>query len=236
MNEIVLTVFSGVTIGIVGGFHCVGMCGPIALSLPIHQLSQTKKTLSILFYNLGRALSYATMGLAFGIIGQSFSLFKFQRGLSILAGVFILTILLLTQVNINPRFRFSKFSSYIKNKLSRILKAEKKTMTYLLIGLLNGLLPCGLVYMALAAAIATGSVYQSGLLMFAFGLGTIPIMVATMIFGKYMSMQVRNKFFKITPYLIAGVATLLIIRGLNLGIPYLSPMHDALHHTCCHKQ
>lgn len=236
MNNLVFIFISGATIGVVGGFHCIGMCGPIALSLPIHQLSRTKKTAAILLYNLGRALSYASMGLVFGIIGQSFSLFKFQQGLSILAGIFILAMLLLTQINFKPHWGFHQFSSFIKGALSRLLKTEKKTFTYLGIGLLNGLLPCGLVYMAIAAAVATGTMWQSSVLMFAFGVGTMPIMIATMIFGKYITQPIRTQLFKLTPYFIAGVAMLLILRGLNLGIPYLSPMHDATHHSCCHPQ
>jgi len=235
MNNHVLIFISGATIGILGGFHCVGMCGPIALSLPIHQLSNTKKTGAILLYNLGRSLSYATMGLVFGIIGQTFSLFKFQQGLSILAGCFILALLLLTQFNVHPRWGFSKWTAFVKKSLSQLLQTEKKTTTYLGIGVLNGLLPCGLVYMAIAAAVATGTMMQSSVLMFAFGIGTMPIMIATMIFGKYVTQPIRAQLFKLTPYFIAGVAILLILRGLNLGIPYVSPKHDATHHSCCHQ-
>jgi hypothetical protein len=70
--------------------------------------------------------------------------------------------------------------------------------------------------------------------MVAFGLGTIPIMALTMIFGRFISYNFRNNLNKITPYLIMCVAVLLIIRGLNLGIPFLSPSHDLNHVSSCH--
>jgi hypothetical protein len=152
-----------------------------------------------------------------------------------LAGCFILALLLLTQFNVHPRLSFPKWSAFVKKSLSQLLQTEKKTITYLGIGVLNGLLPCGLVYMAIAAAVATGTMMQSSVLMFAFGIGTMPIMMATMIFGKYVTQPIRTQLFKLTPYFIAGMAMLLILRGLNLGIPYVSPRHDATHHSCCHQ-
>jgi len=234
MNNYWLIIVTGLSIGAFGGFHCVGMCGPIALSLPIHRLSSWAKVTSIFLYNLGRAISYGSMGMLFGIIGQSFSLFKMQQYLSIFAGVFILAVLLFSYLGQQPTSIFNAYSLMIKNRLSQLLKSDKSTFSYLSLGIVNGFLPCGLVYMAIATAVATGSILNSGLLMFAFGLGTLPIMALTMYFGKYINLQFRQKLTKLTPYFIAGVAALLIIRGLNLGIPYLSPTHDAQHHTCCH--
>ena len=235
MNELWMITLAGLSIGIMGGFHCVGMCGPIALSLPIHKLSSLAKSSAVLLYNLGRALSYASMGLLFGIIGQSFVLFKMQQYLSIGAGLCILLVLLFSFLGQQQTSIFHKYALFVKNKLSQLLKSDKSISSYLSLGIVNGFLPCGLVYMAIAAAVATGSIAKSGLLMFAFGLGTLPIMALTMVFGKYISAPVRNGLSKVTPYFIATVAALLILRGLNLGIPYLSPTHDAQHHTCCHS-
>lgn len=235
MNEILLLFISGFSIGILGSFHCVGMCGPLALALPIHHLSSFSKSVVIAFYNLGRAVSYTAMGVVFGIVGQSFTLFNFQQALSIAAGCLILIILLIHQFG-NPNTNLiSKYSHSIKARLGLYLKSDKKIISYLYIGILNGFLPCGLVYIAIAASVAAGSILNSSVLMFAFGLGTLPVMALTMVFGKFISLNLRKNLNKITPYLIMGVALLLIIRGLNLGIPYLSPSHDANHVTCCHK-
>ena len=235
MNDILLVFISGFSIGLLGSFHCVGMCGPLALALPIHHLSSFYKSLSVLFYNIGRAVTYASMGVVLGIIGQSFNFFNWQQGLSIGAGILILAILLMNQFgNVNTN-QFSRFSQAIKVKLGTYLKSDKKLISYLYIGLLNGFLPCGLVYIAIASAIATGSILSSSLLMFSFGLGTLPVMALTMVLGKFISINLRQRLNKITPYLIMAVAVLLIVRGFNLGIPYLSPAHDANHVTCCHN-
>ena len=235
INELAVIIASGFSIGIIGSFHCVGMCGPIALSLPVHQYSNSKKILAIFLYNIGRASTYALMGLIFGILGQSFQLFKIQQYTSIVAGVFILSILLfssLSQFNISF---ISSFSLKIKNKLGTLLKRDKTIPSYFAIGLVNGFLPCGLVYVAIATAVAAGTMLKSSLLMFAFGLGTIPVMAFTMYLGKFISISFKNKLNKLTPYIIGVVAILLILRGLNLGIPYISPKQVGQHKTCCHK-
>ncbi|MFM9944508.1 MAG: sulfite exporter TauE/SafE family protein [Bacteroidia bacterium] len=235
MNGLLIIFISGFSIGIIGSFHCVGMCGPLALSLPIHQLSSFHKSISILFYNLGRAVSYTFMGIIFGLLGQSFALFNFQQWLSIAAGVLILVIVLVNKFGHPQTNAISKFSQSLKIKLGTYLKSDKKLISYLYIGILNGFLPCGLVYVAIAASVATGSILNSAMLMFAFGLGTLPVMALTMVFGKFISFSFRQKLNKITPYMIMCIALLLIVRGLNLGIPYISPSHEIGHVSCCHK-
>ncbi len=234
MNEIMLLFLSGFSIGILGSFHCIGMCGPLALALPVE--NSGNKTASILLYNIGRALSYTAMGVFFGLIGESFAIFKLQQILSIIAGVFIFVILLSDKIG-NPHvFFLSRFTQKIKTKLSTYLKSEKTCLSYLNIGIVNGFLPCGLVYIAIAAAIATGSIFNSAMLMFAFGLGTLPIMAFTMAFGKFISFNLRMKLNKISPYMILCVALLLILRGMNLGIPYVSPKHNKGHVNCCERK
>ncbi len=236
MNELMIVFISGFSIGILGSFHCIGMCGPLALALPVNNLSVFNRTVSILFYNIGRALSYTSIGIVFGLVGQSFAFFNIQQCLSIFAGVLILTILLIHQFGNKQTNLFTRFSQNIKVKLGTYLRSDKKLISYLYIGILNGFLPCGLVYIAIAASIAAGTILKSGLLMFAFGLGTLPIMALTMFFGKFISYNFRNRLNRITPYLIMCVAVLLIVRGLNLGIPYISPSHDIHHVSCCHKE
>jgi uncharacterized protein len=237
MNDFPIIFLSGFSIGILGSFHCIGMCGPLALALPVDQLNTANKTASILLYNIGRAISYAAMGVLFGIVGQSFELFFLQQWLSVLSGVLILSVLLFTKFGHPQGNIMVKFSQTIKHRLSTYLRSDKKLLSYLSIGMVNGFLPCGLVYIAIAASIAAGSIFKSSLLMFAFGIGTLPIMALTMAFGKFISFSLRKKLNKISPYLIMGVALLLILRGLNLGIPYISPQHDKGHVNCCgHKE
>ncbi len=231
-------VLSGAAIGIMGSFHCIGMCGPLALSLPIHGATTAQKTGHALLYNIGRASSYAILGGIFGTIGNQFTLFGWQQGLSIMAGIFLL-IALFGLPYIQRISTFQQYNTWVKQHLSTLLQSKTKAATsYWLIGVLNGLLPCGLVYVAVAAAIATGSWWGGSLLMLSFGFGTIPLLLTLMLTGNFISFSWRKKINKITPVFTFALAILLIVRGLNLGIPYLSPAFDTNEHCvkhCCHK-
>ena len=243
MTALLMVFFSGLSIGMISSFHCVGMCGPLALSLPINNSSPVNKAASILLYNTGRALSYTSLGVLIGLVGRGFSLFNLQQYLSIVAGVLILSIMLLSKSG-NVRFPgLTKLTYQIKQRLSLYLKSDKKLISFLYIGLLNGLLPCGLVYIAISASLSAGSIFKSSLMMFAFGLGTFPIMALLMIFGKFISFKTRLTINKLTPYIIMTVGCLLILRGLNLDIPYVSPAVKTYKTptevttpvSCCHK-
>lgn len=233
--DFMYVILSGLTIGILGSFHCVGMCGPLALALPVHQLKEGQKTLAIFLYNIGRVLTYTSLGVLFGIIGLTFSLFKVQQWLSVVGGSLILAILLIQHFGNANSNLLAGFTNQVRQKLSNYFTSPKTAVTYLKIGVLNGLLPCGLVYVALAASFASGTIADGALLMAGFGLGTIPVMAATMVFGRFLSLNMRKTLNKITPYMIMCVAVLLILRGLNLGIPYISPTLVDNHMSCCHK-
>jgi uncharacterized protein len=220
---------SGLLLGALGSLHCVGMCGPIALALPIHQYSKFKQYLAVALYNLGRATTYGLLGLVFGSIGQSFYLVNLQQSISIVLGLFILIALLLSHTNALSFFKLHflrQALQVLKTQLTLLFK--KKGSSYLfLIGLLNGLLPCGLVYMAIAISIASVNAISGFSFMFAFGLGTFPMMLSLIWLGQVVNIKYRNIFKKTMPYLTALMAVLLIVRGLNLGIPYLSPKYEA---------
>lgn len=235
-HPVVFAVVTGLGIGALGSFHCVGMCGPIALALPVKGKSAIQKVWAIWMYNLGRASSYALMGFIFGWLGSTFSLFGWQQWLSVMAGIFILLLLSFNYILPGMASPLGKWNLWVKKQLSRILQSEKKPVTYLSLGFLNGWLPCGLVYVAMASSLATGTPWGGALLMFSFGLGTIPVMAGLMAFGRLLSLKVRAGINKAVPYLLAGMAVLLILRGLNLGIPYLSPSYNAEEHcveNCC---
>ncbi len=236
MNGFVLVILSGFSIGILGSFHCIGMCGPLALALPVDSVRITDKVISILLYNIGRAISYTFIGVIFGLLGQGFELFYLQQWLSVIAGSAILGILLATKFGNLYSKVFARFTQKIKSKLANYLRSDKTILSYLSIGVLNGFLPCGLVYIAMAASLAGGTVLKSALFMFTFGLGTLPIMALTMAFGKFISLNLRIRLNKVTPYIIMFVAVLLIIRGLALGIPYVSPIYQDGQVECCEKK
>ena len=231
-------IIAGFSIGIVGSFHCVGMCGPIALSLPIYDIPTWKKNAFILLYNFGRVCAYAILGTIFGLVGLQFFIGGYQQILSVSLGILILLFLILSKYSTSNKSYISVFSNFIKKILGSLLRSDKKFYTYIMIGFLNGFLPCGLVYVAIAGAVATGNILHSALFMAAFGLGTLPIMFAVTVLGKYISLQWRNQMRRAVPVFIGLMAILLILRGLNLGIPYVSPemkITSTGTKSCCHK-
>lgn len=217
--------FSAFILGLLGSFHCVGMCGPIAFMLPVDRTNTFKKVSQISIYHFGRILSYSIIGLVFGLIGKSLYIFGFQQQLSIIIGILMIVIVLIPQSLFN-KYNFSKpiykVISKVKSALGSALK--KKTLdTFLTIGFLNGFLPCGLVYMALFAAIAGGNALNGIAYMAVFGLGTIPLMTTAIYFGHFLKGSARQKIQKAIPVFVILIGVLFILRGLGLGIPYISP-------------
>ena len=233
-------IIAGFSIGILGSFHCVGMCGPIALALPVADAGKWQRLWYISLYNTGRVLAYASLGILFGLLGKQFFIGDYQRYLSIALGVLILFFLLFSNYLNRNNVVFSQYTLRIKQILGKLLNGEKHFYTYLLIGFFNGYLPCGLVYVAIAGALAAGTITNSLLFMAAFGLGTFPVMFMVTVLGKFISVQWRNQMRKAVPVFVGMMAVLLILRGLNLGIPYISPEMKATesgtHSSCCHKE
>jgi hypothetical protein len=215
---------TALVMGAMGSLHCIGMCGPLALSLPVTRLTPSGKMFATLLYNLGRTTTYAVLGALFGLLGLTFGLVGLQQSLSIAIGIIILIVLVWpkNKIVLNSNSRMQLFFSRVRNKLGQLLKNEKYQSVYL-IGLLNGLLPCGLLYMALAAGVATASVSKSILFMIFFGLGTLPLMWAFSFFGSFINLKSRQQLRKLVPVMFFFMACLLILRGLGLGIPFVSP-------------
>jgi uncharacterized protein len=216
---------SALIFGFLGSFHCVGMCGPIAFMLPVDRTNVYKKISQISLYHFGRLFSYSILGLVFGIIGKGLNLFGFQQQLSIIIGVLMIVIVLIPYKTFN-KYNFSKpiFKIISKVKASLGTALKKKTAdTFLTIGFLNGFLPCGLVYMAVFGAIASGNALQGSIYMLFFGLGTIPLMTSAIYFSNFLKGAMRQKIQKAIPVFVVLIGTLFILRGLGLGIPYLSP-------------
>lgn len=221
-----LTAFA---IGALGSFHCIGMCGPIALSVPIGGKSGLVGIIRALAYNLGRIGTYALLGLIVGLLGERIAIGGYQQTLSIAVGVLILAFLILPKAitkRLDPTSTFAKLFLKLKSTF-RGLFQSKNAFGPLILGLINGLLPCGLVYVGLAGALALGNPLESAKFMAAFGLGTIPIMISIMFVGDLISLQWRAKIRKLMPVMFAIMGALFILRGMNLGIPYVSPNMDA---------
>ncbi len=212
-------VLTGFSIGFLGSLHCVGMCGPIAFSM----LQNSGNVAAVLLYNLGRALSYAFMGLVLGLIGNQFALAGYQQGLSIASGILILVLFFASRWTDVKIPYLASWQNSVRNLLSGIMSKPKTYWFPFELGLVNAWLPCGLVYLALLPALATGNAYAAAGLMFSFGLGTMPLMILLLTAGTMLSVSIRQRINRYIPYLILITACLLILRGLGLGIPYLSP-------------
>lgn len=216
---------SAFILGLLGSFHCVGMCGPIAFMLPVDRTNTYKKIGQIAIYHFGRLIAYASIGLIFGFIGKGLFIFGFQQQLSIFIGVLMIFVVIIPQKTFH-KYNFSKpiYKIIFKVKLALGHALKKKTAdTFLTIGFLNGFLPCGLVYMALFAAIASGHALGGGIYMVVFGFGTMPLMTTAIYFSNLLNGAMRQKIQNIVPFFIILMGSLFILRGLGLGIPYLSP-------------
>ncbi|NRD23946.1 sulfite exporter TauE/SafE family protein [Winogradskyella litoriviva] len=216
---------SALILGLLGSLHCVGMCGPIAFMLPVDRSNSFKKVSQIAIYHFGRLIAYSIIGLVFGLLGKSFYLFGVQQQLSIVIGILMIVIIILPYKTIskhNLSKPLYKLISKLKSSLGKALK-KRTPDTFLTIGFLNGFLPCGLVYMAVFGAIATGSLFEGSLYMILFGIGTIPLMTTAIYLGKFLNSTIKQRIQKAIPVFVVIIGLLFILRGLGLGIPYISP-------------
>lgn len=218
-------ILSAIILGLMGSLHCVGMCGPIAFMLPVDRTNIFKKGTQICIYHFGRLLAYSIMGVLFGFVGRGLYIFGIQQKLSIITGVLMIAVVLLPY-KIFSKYNFSKpiykIISKIKGRLGQALK-KKTADTFITIGFLNGFLPCGLVYMALFGAIAMANPLEGGLYMMLFGIGTIPLMTTAIYFSGFVKGATKQKIQRLIPVFVVIIGVLFIVRGLGLGIPYVSP-------------
>lgn len=222
MWPLILSAFS---LGFLGSFHCIGMCGPIALALPVQHLQGASRLGGILLYNAGRITTYALLGLLFGWLGRQFYLGGLQQWLSVVLGALLLLMALLRYLpgrRLGMEAHFGKWTAGTRRLLGMLLQRQRFSTLYT-IGFLNGLLPCGLVYLGIAGAVATVHIYQGALFMAVFGAGTVPAMAALTASRQLITLQARNRIKRLIPVVIALMGLLLIVRGMNLGIPYVSP-------------
>jgi len=216
--------WTGFLLGLFGGMHCAGMCGPIALAIP-NKVGALANFIHKFLYNTGRVITYSFLGLLTGLIGRGFNMAGWQQALSIGLGIFLIATILFSGIhNLNiPSIKpINSLTRSIKKYFSYFLQ-KRSPISALGMGMINGLLPCGLVYIALAASIAGGSLQSGALYMLVFGLGTFPVMLLLSLAGNIISPRVRLKIYKMVPVFVVVLGLLFILRGMNLGIPYLSP-------------
>jgi len=231
---------TGLIFGLLGSFHCVGMCGPIAFMLPVDRENKANRIIQIGSYHLGRLFTYGIIGLLFSFLGTRLNLFGIQQQVSIAIGILmILAILLPTRIfsKYNGSSFMYRWVGKVKSGLGQALK-RKSADNFFTIGFLNGLLPCGLVYMAVFGSVAAGGPWEGAMYMWAFGLGTVPLMTTATYLGNFLKGTVKKKIVKAIPVFVVFVGLWFVVRGLGLGIPYLSPSTQvsqqeiSAHHSC----
>lgn len=220
---------TAIIMGSIGSLHCVGMCGPLALAIPMGHRDNWGRVAGGALYNFGRITTYTLMGLLLGTVGEFLFSPQLQSALSIVFGALILLFLLLpTKIKTTSSITAIAYKPFIKlrSALSKFLYIKSYSSVFGF-GMLNGLLPCGMVYIAITSSFLTGSALQGGLFMAFFGLGTFPAMLAAVFFGSYMNQKLRFRLRKVVPVFLLFMAAFLIMRGMNLGIPYISPVLPA---------
>ena len=217
--------YTAFILGLLGSMHCVGMCGPIAFMLPVDRENSWRKATQVFLYHFGRILTYSIMGLLFGLIGKGLYLFGMQQQLSIGLGIFMILAVTLPFVFVKKlkiTGPYYKWLAKLRSSLGSLLK--KRTYKALFtIGILNGFLPCGLVYMAIIAAVASGGALEGAMYMAFFGVGTIPLMTIAVYSSKFISTKFKLRIQKLVPVFVVLIGVLFILRGMGLGIPFISP-------------
>jgi hypothetical protein len=218
-------------LGLLGSLHCAAMCGPLMLALPVPPGGPARLVAGRIVYQLGRVTTYALLGVAAGLVGKSIFLAGLQRWLSIALGAAILSGFLVSK-KVSVSAPVVRLVTRLKNAMSLQLR-QRSFHSLTVLGLLNGLLPCGLVYVALAGAVTCGTVWDGVYYMAMFGLGTVPAMLGISLSGRLLPVSFRVKYRGAIPIGVCLLAGLLILRGLGLGIPYLSPDLASGAASCC---
>lgn len=218
------------TIGLIGSFHCIGMCGPIVVALPLKKHNLLSKVTGTVLYNSGRVFTYSVLGILFGLLGSGIHMAGFQQWTSILLGAAMIISVLFPYFFRQKITIGNLFSGFAARLIARLRKlfTDRSYFSLLMIGLLNGLLPCGLVYVAIAGAISSGTVISGALFMMFFGIGTIPLLLIATLASDAIGQQIRSKMRRVVPYFVFVLGVLFILRGMSLGIPYISPTTEKL--------
>ncbi len=216
---------SAVILGLLSSFHCLGMCGPIAFALPVDRMNKRRGVIQTMLYHLGRLFAYGSIGIFFGFIGKGLYLSGFQQRLSVLLGLLmILTVVLPLRFLNHNKLSQPIYSQIAKLKavLRRFLAKTSNTALFS-IGFLNGFLPCGMVYLALIGALATSEPVLGSIYMMFFGLGTLPMMSLAVFSTSIISAERRRRLSRVIPVFVVLLGLLFILRGMGIGIPYVSP-------------
>jgi sulfite exporter TauE/SafE len=207
-------------LGLSSSFHCVGMCGPLLLAVPT-RASNNYQWLEIIIYHAARIFTYALLGILVGFAGWRLQVANLQQFFSLTIGIILIIYFFAGRFFADTSWLLA-FNKMIFSFFGFAAKQKGQWGT-LLLGVANGLLPCGMVYIALTGAMATAKISDAATFMFLFGLGTLPLLFVFNFYGVHLQVSVKQRIKLIAPLVIVIMGLLLILRGLNLGIPYISP-------------
>ncbi|KIU49958.1 MULTISPECIES: sulfite exporter TauE/SafE family protein [Pseudomonas] len=218
MLDLLPLLSSALILGLLGGGHCLGMCGGLmgALTLAIPKAQRSRRFQLLLAYNLGRILSYAAAGLLLGLAGWAVAGGPLATGMRVLAALLLISMGLylagwwsgLTRIESLGRGLWR----HIQPVANRLLPVSSLPRA-LLLGALWGWLPCGLVYSTLLWAASQGNATHSALLMLAFGLGTWPVLLATGLAAERTSALLRKRGVRVTGGLLVILFGLWTLPG-----------------------
>lgn len=207
-------------IGLLGSLHCVVMCGPLVMSLPFAGRSFWYTFIQKILYQSGRILTYSMLGYMAGAIGRGFDILHLQQLLSITTGVLLIGIAFYHLLGKGRKSTGRLYIAFITPLASQMAKWLSKPYGGLFAGTLHGLIPCGMVYMAIAGSLNTASAVSGAKFMFFFGLGTMPLLFLASLAPLALRKIGMPKLLFPILFFVSGV--LLLSRGLNLAIPYVS--------------
>lgn len=210
--------------GLFGSIHCAVMCGPLLFALNSQMKLSWKAVLNRILYQSARILTYGLLGFFLGMLGNIATVQGWQKGFSITVGSILMII--------SAFYLFGKKTSALARFQTKAIQPFTKYMGKwlyrpggsLVAGMLNGILPCGMVYMALASAMNADSIVNCVLFMVLFGLGTLPLLFLFSFAGSFSKSIFRRGFNRLVPFLYLLMGAWFILRGANLDIPYLSPL------------
>ena len=232
-----ISLLSMFLLGLAGSLHCAVMCGPLCMALPLSREDKNKMLIQSFIYHSGRILGYASLGMVIGLAGQALVFMRIQNVIIISTGILFLIIgaYQVSKKNLN----FSYFTQLqqpklIKKTFSTLINRSDKA-SIVAMGFLNGLLPCGLVYSALALSIQNFTIKSTIINMVFFGFGTLPMMISLTagIGATFFSKKINFK--SVSPYIFLLMGILMIYRGLNMNLPTEVSLWESLNYPImCH--
>lgn len=210
--------------GLFGGLHCVAMCGPLVMALPLSGNNRWADIVQRFLYQFGRIFTYSIFGFLAGSIGNGFYFLGLQQILSLITALVLITIAV-SHFSRKKITRLDTFQIKLVAPIASLMgKWLSKPYGSFFAGLLHGFLPCGMVYMAIAASLNAGSPVEGSKFMFFFGLGTTPLLLIASLMPAFMRKFRAPALMIPALYFVAGI--FLLLRAVNLDIPYISSPVD----------